>query len=96
MDTEDESLGCLFERQIMGWHTDEWQSVQTTGGIRLAHPHREGRRPRQNSTHSVWEPSKKPIAKGGEARPGEQQNSHRPKSVTIQWTFCGALERMGV
>jgi hypothetical protein len=75
-----------------------WAGTRTSGGqyrtpsrIRLAQPHREGRHPRQSDTHSVWGPSRKPIAKDGEARPGEQQDSHRPTGryhpVDSLWGF---------
>lgn len=76
LDVGDESFRYPFERHTVGWHTDKRQSVQATSRTRLAHPHREGRRPRRNNTHPVWGPSRKPIAKDGEARPGEQQTSH--------------------
>lgn len=30
LDTGDRSLRCLFERHTVGWHTNEWQPVQST------------------------------------------------------------------
>jgi len=91
VDTEEELL-----RYLLG--DTPWAGTRTSGSqyrapsrIRLAQPHREGRHPRRNNTHSVWEPSKKPIAKDGEARPGEQPNSHRPTGryhpVDSLWGF---------
>ena len=90
LDAGGESLRCLFERHTMGWHTDEWQSVQATTRIRLAHPHREGRRPRRN-THPMWEPSEKPIATGRRSQTGRTANqppaNERYHPVDFLWGF---------